>query len=176
MNYFSVICPGCGALYNDVVENVKTKLLHRGLQSTTDKSELPTSNCIAYHDYIIFNCGHCCPDVFDACRACRLGHPKALDPPGHQLSERKECYCHYCHQHVDRDEPVGINAAAVSVDIHEKQLNELIAQHTENYQELEKQRSQFGIDPPLHIINGMKAEMRKINRLKKKLAKIKSPQ
>ncbi len=95
MNLFRYLCPACGGLYNDVVEKGKSKLLHRGLKSSNDKSKLPTSKCIPSHDYVVFReCGHCCPEVFAECRACKLGYPGAMRRPSHPSEEA--CYCHYC--------------------------------------------------------------------------------
>jgi hypothetical protein len=82
-------------MYNDKVENGLSKLLHRGLKSSEDNSALPTSDCIPYHDYVVFlPCGHCCPEVFADCRACKLEYPNTASRPGHPTDE--DCFCHYC--------------------------------------------------------------------------------
>jgi hypothetical protein len=95
MNLFRYLCPSCGGFYNDVIENGKSKLLHRGLNSSSDPSKLPTPQCIPSHDYVVFeHCGHCCPEIFAECRACKLGYPGTLHRPGHPSVEA--CYCHYC--------------------------------------------------------------------------------
>jgi len=95
MNLFGYVCPACGAPYQDIIEKAKTKLVHFGLISSRDDTELPTSECIRYHDYVRFEpCGHCCPDIFGRCRACILGYEGALDRPGRP--SQVGCLCHYC--------------------------------------------------------------------------------
>ena len=97
MNLFRYLCPSCGGAYKDVVENEKTRLVHRGLKDSRDKSEMPTPGCIRFHEYVWFDpCGHCCPEVFAECRACKLGYPRASRRPG--LPSEEPCYCHYCHR------------------------------------------------------------------------------
>lgn len=92
---FVFLCPQCQSPYHTVVENGKSKFLHQGLTSTKDKTRLSSPNCIPYHDYLVFQpCGHCCPDVFGECRACKLGLPGAIAKPSHPTKE--DCYCHYC--------------------------------------------------------------------------------
>jgi hypothetical protein len=95
MNLFRYLCKGCGALYNDRHEHGMSKLVHRGLANSDDASPLPTPKCVPYHDYVIFEpCGHCCPDVFASCRACKLGFPNSERGPGRPTG--LACFCHYC--------------------------------------------------------------------------------
>ncbi len=96
-NLFRYFCPGCGALFRDINERGAWRILHRGLQSSGDRTPLPTSQCVPYHDYVAFSpCRHCCPDVFRNCEACKLGYPNTLDPPGRPT--KAKCDCHYCVQ------------------------------------------------------------------------------
>ena len=119
MNWLRYLCPSCGGMYNDVIEEGKTKLLHRGLESSADKSKLPSENCIPYHDYVLFKpCGHCCPEVFAECRACKLGYPGSLKRPSHP--SRKDCYCHYC---VEEGSALSLDQTRVKDLLDEKTTN-----------------------------------------------------
>jgi hypothetical protein len=94
-NLFRYFCPACGALFRDINERGVWRILHRGVQRSDDRTPLPTSRCVPYHDYVAFSpCRHCCPDVFRHCQACRLGYPGALDPAGRPTEAA--CDCHYC--------------------------------------------------------------------------------
>lgn len=94
-NFFEYICPSCGGLYQDIIENGRSMLLHKGLTSSKDKTALPTNKCVPYHKYVVFQpCGHCCPEVFDECRPCKRGFPGASNSPGYPTNI--ECRCHYC--------------------------------------------------------------------------------
>jgi hypothetical protein len=100
MNFFRHLCKGCGALYQDIPEHGVTRLVHRGLRGKDDASPLPTAECIRYHDYVLFkHCGHCCPDVFVWCRACKLKLPNSEKGPGR--STEVPCFCHYCAEAVE---------------------------------------------------------------------------
>ncbi len=95
MNFFRYLCKGCGVLYHDMREEGAIRLVHRGLTSSRDRADLPSTKCIPYHDYVVFEpCGHCCPEVFPICRACKLRLPGWQDPPGRPMSTA--CFCHYC--------------------------------------------------------------------------------
>jgi TIR domain len=95
MNLFRFLCKSCGALYQDRDEHGATKLVHRGLASSEDRSPLPTPGCVPHHDYVVFEpCGHCCPEVFALCRACKLGYPNWERGPGQPTNVA--CFCHYC--------------------------------------------------------------------------------
>jgi hypothetical protein len=117
MNFFGYKCPACGALYQDVVEKAKTKLVHFGLISSHDDGDLPTSECIRYHDYVRFEpCGHCCPDVFGRCRACILGYEGARERPGRP--SQLECLCHYCIQEPDDSGDGAYESASRRAELH----------------------------------------------------------
>lgn len=95
MNIFGYTCPACGAVYQDLVEKAKSKLVHSGLISSSDGAKLPTEDCIRSHSYVRYEpCGHCCPDVFAECSACEQGYEGALRRPGRP--SQSECQCHYC--------------------------------------------------------------------------------
>lgn len=94
MNIFKVKCKGCNTLYNDIIEKGKSILLHKGLSSSKDDSLLPTPECIKVYDYVVFQeCGHCSPEVFEECRACKLGYVGKLENPGYPTDE--QCFCRY---------------------------------------------------------------------------------
>jgi TIR domain len=94
---FDYLCPFCKAPYRTIEENGKSKFVHKGVTSTRDKVSLPTTECVPHHDYVVFQpCGHCCPDVFDKCRACKLGLPGTIERVS--LPTLDECHCHYCYE------------------------------------------------------------------------------
>jgi len=96
---FEYLCPFCNAPYRTIVENGNSKFVHKDVTSTKDKVKLPTSKCVPYHDYVVFKpCGHCCPDVFEECRACKLGHPGKLDLVSRPTQE--ECFYHYYRKEI----------------------------------------------------------------------------
>ena len=94
MNLFKVRCKSCKTLYNDVIENGKSILLHAGFSSSNDQNLLPTPECIKVYDYVVFqDCGHCSPEVFEECRACKLGYVGKYIISGSPTEEK--CYCRY---------------------------------------------------------------------------------
>lgn len=92
MNVFNVKCAACGALYNDIVVNGVSKLLHAGLESLADKSATPKPDCVRHRDYVLFqSCTHCCPDIFGDCPVCELADSNASKKIG--IPTTKPCLC-----------------------------------------------------------------------------------
>jgi hypothetical protein len=79
MNKYNVTCPGCGAVYVDVIIRAFSKLLHPGVNPSDASPKLPTPNCVAMFDYVSFKeCHHCCPETFGQCPDCdppHIGYP-----------------------------------------------------------------------------------------------------
>ena len=114
MNFFEHLCPSCGAMYQEIWEQGKTKLVHAGLLSSKDETALPTKNCIQSHDYVVFKpCGHCCPDVFSTCRACALKHEGAISKLSYPSTQK--CNCHYCLKQIESEGEPSISIELVNL-------------------------------------------------------------
>lgn len=92
MNRFDVICPGCRTLYQDIVVDGLSLLLHKGLRNVSDSSSLPTPRCVRVYNYVEFLvCRHCCPETFADCPICILEHSNSPRPVGKPTNNR--CFC-----------------------------------------------------------------------------------
>ena len=75
-NRYSVQCPGCDHFYLDQLIGGIMRLLHPGYRFGDPRPQLPTPQCIASYDYVVFEgCKHCCPETFGMCPECGNGMP-----------------------------------------------------------------------------------------------------
>lgn len=75
-NRYGVKCSRCNHYYVDQLLEGVMRLIHPGYQFGDPKPQLPTPQCIASYDYVVFEaCGHCCPESLGICPECGNGQP-----------------------------------------------------------------------------------------------------
>jgi hypothetical protein len=75
-NRYGVQCRGCDHYYFDRLIDGVLRLIHPGYRFGDLAPRLPTAQCIASYDYVVFEkCKHCCPESLGICPECRKGEP-----------------------------------------------------------------------------------------------------